>query len=66
MPEIDFLQMGSVYLIPYFFKKAGLRRNRVKYQQMGNCLQHFHRTSQALLLRPTETLFNENCERPIA
>lgn len=66
MPEIDFLQMGSVSLIPCFFTKAGLRRNRVKYEQMGNCLQHFHGMCQALLLRPTETLFNENCERPIA
>jgi hypothetical protein len=66
MPEIDFLQMGSVSLIPYFFTKAGLRRNRVKYEQMGNCLQHIHGMCQALLLRPTETLFNENCERPIA
>ena len=66
MPEIDFLQMGSVSRIPYFFTKAGLRRNRVKYEQMGNCLQHFHGLCQALLLRPTETPFNENRERPLA
>jgi len=58
--------MASVCLIPYFFKKARLLGNQVKYEQMENCLQHFHGMCQALLLRSTGTVFNEHCERPVA
>jgi hypothetical protein len=51
---------------PYFFTNAGLRRNRVKYEQMGNCLQRCNRMCPALPVRPTDSLFSENCARPIA